>query len=143
MSPEIITLEDRLDKQYRRHVYLMSSVPVDYDAPAHAVVERGVEAGMHWMKASWLWREPAPVCVRADGSVRWCMLWGLLPDEHISTVAPDAALKYIHIFKKVPDYVWVRTMPKGVPLGKPIQMGSHDLGLFDAEWVPPGFVAVG
>jgi len=141
--PEIVTLEDRLDDGYRRHVHLMSAAPVAYDLPPHAESERGVDAGMHWLRASWLWRDPAPLCVRPDGSVRWVVLWGLLPGERISTAAPDAALQYIDTFEQVPDYVWVRTMPTGVALGEQIAMGSHDLGLFDAEWVPPGFLAAG
>lgn len=140
---EIVTLEDRLDERYVRHVHLMSSAPVVYDAPGHALVETGIDAGMHWLRASWLWREPAPLIEYADGSVRWCVLWGLKAGERISEAVFEAGYLYLRQFHVLPEYAWVRTMPKGVDLGAEIAVGSHTMGLFDMAFLPPGFVAVG
>ena len=137
---EIITLENKLhaDGFYRLH--LMSNDSIEYPVPAWAQVERKVDAGAHVLKAEWLYRG---ACEIDHSPCDWrVIMWGMLAGDRISEQAVLAARAFRSAFGELPEFVFVRRLPKGIEIGTSIPIDGGELGLFDAEFVPASVMIV-
>lgn len=126
--------------------------------PEHAqVIERQDEIRFYRLEASWKAQGDlveyqvnfpcGPDCPLCHGSGcswrRLVALWCLKQGERISQAVESAALQYGLGTGQDPTFAWTRTLPKGVEWGAPIPIGSQEILLFGAKWLPTATVAVG
>ncbi len=140
---EIITLADTLgnDGVYRLH--LMSNAPIERELPPGVEEIRSVDAGTYSLKAAWRYRGP---CRLRYVQYRWerlVILWAMNEGEKVSEQIVLAGDEYFSYFGKRAEFAWVRKMPAGAALGVSVPVGENEISLFDAEFVPDGFLAVG
>lgn len=142
MSEQMVVVEDVLMADGTRRVHILSNQPVEYPVPEEAQVERRREAGTHQLIATWRMRGPVQI-VMGEWR-RTVVLWPLSRGERVSTAALRAAEAYLQHFGAWPPYAWVRSLPRGVENAALIMNeGREELMLFQADFMPVGFVAVG
>jgi hypothetical protein len=121
------------------------------------VKEREDEIHLHHVEATWKAQgdmveyqitfscgADCPIC-RGSGCTwqRLVAFWCLQKGERISQAVERAAVAYGLGTGLDPLFAWMRTLPKGVEWGTPVLVGSSEVLLFEAEWMPGRAVAVG
>lgn len=121
------------------------------------IKEREDEIRLHHLEATWRAQgdlvefrvnfscvTECPLCHGYGCSWRRLVaLWCLGTGERISQAVEKAAVQYVLGIGQDPLFAWVRTLPKGVGWGTPVLIGSSEILLFEAEWMPGRAVAVG
>jgi hypothetical protein len=138
----VITLNDGLDAEGVYHLYLMSNQPIVRELPAGVEATRTVKAGVHILKAEWRYRGPARIICEKFRWSRMVVLWALEKGVRISEQGREAAQVYAEAFFRFPDFAWMSApLPPNVEDG--IVIPDSEMMLFEAGFVPAGFLAVG
>lgn len=142
---EIIELENIVSDDGMRKLHLMSNLELTVDAlrkynmPVNAKIEIKKEAGISHLNASW--PISGPLVINGEG---WPMpkvyvVWNLALCESVKMAMYEAMKEYEDIFSEMPQYAFVRKLPRGVENG--VEVGN--LMLFEADWMVRKCVAVG
>jgi hypothetical protein len=141
---ELIELENTVSADGMRVLHLISNLEISlddlksYDLPADANVEIKKEVGAFHVRASY----PIHGLLRmeSDGwpAAKHLVVWHFSLCESISKAIHKAAERYLELFGDVPQYAFIRRLPRGIDNGT--QVG--DVVLLEAEWMISKCVAV-
>lgn len=155
---EVIVVEDRLDVQCVRHLHLMANEVIGrnvlrpYGIPATtAKIERGEVAGSHFVRAEWMYHGVWDVnAACAEGKFRRLVVWNLEGYEHVREAVNHAAIYFHALFGGVPQFGFLRKLPKGIENGREVALTlpspegrGASVMLLEAEWMLERSVAVG
>lgn len=95
--------------------------------------------GLHYLEATWPCRELIMVKCEAWKCSYPLVVWKLAPGERVSEAFQAAFRIWAEKYKACPDFAFMRRLPKTIENGFEMY-GSF---FFEADWVPPGCIAVG
>ena len=141
---DVIELENVVSDDGIRTIHLLSNLELTvealkkYDLPGDAKIESKKEAGAYHLRASWLMQGLLKIDGEGWPAARLCVVWNFGLCTSVSKAIGKAAERYLELFGDVPDYAFVRALPKGIENG--VEVG--DVILFEAEWMMRRCVAV-
>jgi hypothetical protein len=141
VSAVIEVLVNDVTLEGMRYVKVVSDMaPVPYSIPAGSLVQTwpDEQLGLYYLEATWPCREA--ISIRCEGwpQAREMVLWKLAPGERVSQVLMSMMALYGERFKSFPDYAFMRKLPGKIEHGFEVT----DVMFCEAEWVPPGCIAV-
>jgi hypothetical protein len=130
-----------------RRVKVVSDEPIDGTAlpppadilpGAHLRIWSDELLGLHYLEATWECREAISILCDGWKCARPMVLWKLRPGERVSVALKEALAVYAVRFKSFPAHAFMRKLPSTIEDGFEVD----DMCLFEAEWVPPGCIAI-
>ena len=149
MINDVIEIENCVDEKATRHLHLMANHQLSavdlacYAFPRDAEVSIEREGGAWHLRASWPYFGVLDVKSEHWPRSRRLVVRAVRTGDRISAAVHEAAKEFARLFGRLPQYAFVRTLPKGVEPGQIIMFYGRELVLLDCEWVPEACVAVG
>ncbi len=146
---DVIEIENRVDDKAIRHLHLMANHELSavdracYAIPKDAKVRAGWEAGVWHLRAEWPYFGSLDIQPEGWNKFRRLVMRAVTKGDRISAAVHDAAMEFSRLFGRLPQYAFMRRLPKGVEPGQIIMIYGREVALFDCEWVPDQCVAVG
>jgi hypothetical protein len=159
---DVRVLVNDLSPEGVRRVHVMGQEPelvmTEILVPSEALIRKYLdEIRLFHLEATWPPRgdlveirrdyrceKECPLCHGAGCSWRRVVaLFVLKKGERISQAIEQAAVLYAAATGRDPAFAWVRALPKGAEWGTVVPVGSQEIQLFSATWMPAAAVAVG
>jgi len=125
----------------RRLKVVSDACPIVYPVPEGSTVRTWSDdlLGLHYLEATWACREAILIQCEGWKIARKMVLWKVASGERVSEVLMKMVALFGERYKCFPDYAFMKRMPKGIEHGFDVD----DVVFCEAEWVPPGCIAVG
>jgi hypothetical protein len=115
-----------------------AELPVEHLPPDQVHAWQDELLGLHYLEATWPCRETISICCEGWTCAREMVLWKLAPGERVSEVLVSMMAVFGERFTYFPDYAFMRKLPRTIENG----FEMSDVMFLEAEWVPPGCIAV-